>query len=86
MPFLRRFGLRETGKNRADFRSQERYLPTDTADDVTPRLVRVSAAALTRKFLELGQLVGDLEPRRLRSDKDVCAGPHAGIVVERTHI
>src|SRR6185295_3502330 len=36
-----------------------------------------------RVLLELGQVVGDLEPRRLGADEDVLRRPHAGLVDER---
>src|ERR1700722_6556821 len=44
MPFKPPFVLRETGEHRADFRSQERHVPFDTADDVTARHVRLGIA------------------------------------------
>src|SRR5262249_1917797 len=38
-----------------------------------------------RRSRKLRQVVGDVEPGRLRVDEDVSLGPHAGVVVERAH-
>jgi WD40 repeat protein len=51
VPFGLRFVLREAGKDRADFRSQNQYVPFDSADDVAARLVRLGDA-LARRALE----------------------------------
>src|SRR5437879_3099604 len=43
------------------------------------------SSLLSSQFFELRQVVGDLEPRRLRADEDVAGRADARLVHERAH-
>src|SRR5215211_2482062 len=58
--------------------------PTFFSDAVISALLSRRATASV-KLLELRQVVGDLEPRRLRADEDVPRRPNGGSVHERPH-
>src|SRR5437773_9969188 len=58
--------------------------PTLFSDSpISALLSRPTTASV--KLLELRQVVGDLEPRRLRADEDVPCRPNGGSVLERSH-
>src|SRR5947199_10139255 len=58
--------------------------PTLFSDSLISALLSRPTTASV-KLLELRQVVGDLEPRRLRADEDVPRRPKSGSVHERSH-